>query len=46
MSGGSTAFQSALKSIAQPVVFHELPPVAKIMGRRGPGLRIDHVHME
>ena len=36
MSGGSITFLSALKSMAQPVVFHELPPVAKIVGRRGP----------
>ena len=46
MSGGSTAFHSALNSMAQPVVFHELPPVVKMVDRRGPGLRIDHVHME
>ena len=46
MSGGLMAFPSVLKSMAQPVVFRDLPPVVKMVDRRGPGLRIDHVHME
>lgn len=46
VSGGSATHLSPQYSMARPVVFHDLPTIVKMVDRRGPGLRIDHVPME